>query len=100
MTEDTQILVQFARHNPFLLLGWVLGFSLIGMAGVLHFYMLRKLVASGYKVQILNGLIWRLPAAYRKGRNEGQNWPSWPEYLVWPCVIAGIVLLIATLSQP
>jgi hypothetical protein len=41
---------------------------------------------------------WGLPAEYLRIRKR-RGWSPWPVYLMWPCLISGIVLLIVGVSR-
>lgn len=83
------------QHDPLA----VLGFSLIAAFSVLFIHIQFKMREIGYKTYPLfaRPWDWGLPNQYLKVRAK-YNWSPWPVYLMWPCLIAGIVALILGLN--
>ena len=96
MQYDFRSLIEFARHDPLA----ILGFGLVGGFAVVLFHIQSRMNSAGFKINFFGGLVsnWRLPAEYLKARKQ-HHWPAWPAYLVWPCLIAGIVLLVIGLFR-
>jgi len=85
------MLLEMARHDP----AAVLGFLLLGAYSILFIHIQFKMRDAGYDAY---PLLWRpkdwgLPFEYLKIRAK-HGWSPWPAYLVWPCLIAGVILLV------
>jgi hypothetical protein len=85
-----------ARHDP----AAILGFLLIGAFAVLFFRVQSKMQKAGYKTYevFVSSRKWGLPADYLRIRKQ-QGWSPWPVYLMWPCLLAGITLLVVGLLR-
>jgi hypothetical protein len=85
-----------ARHDPLV----ILGFLLIGAFSVLFVHIQFKMREAGYRTYPLvsRPSDWRLPAEYLRIAKK-RGWSPWPVYLMWPCLIVGIVLLIVGVSR-
>ena len=59
-----------------------------------------KMQKVGYKAYdvFLSPPKWRLPAEYLRILKQW-GWSPWPAYSIWPCLLAGIVLLIVSVSR-
>ncbi len=80
-----------AEHDPLV----ILGFLLIGAFVVFFFHVqfkMRETGLSAYAV-FVSSQKFSLPTEYLKIRKQ-RGWSPWPAYLVWPCLLAGIVLLV------
>jgi len=78
------------KHDPVA----VAGFLLIGGFAVLWFHIQLKMVRAGYKTSgqvLLFG--WDTPMQYLKVRSR-HDWSPWPAYLLWPCLLAGVIGLV------
>jgi hypothetical protein len=91
--------VLMIRHDPMV----VIGFILIGASAVLVFRLHRRLLEVGHDtshqfLRIPNTAVWTVPYTYLKARSK-HGWSAWPAYLLWLCVVSGIILLIAGLFR-
>lgn len=97
--EQIRTIVYFTRHDP----AAVIGLLLIGGAGVLFAHIFLNMVRIGYKLPNtffgIKNLVWTLPAAYLRMCSHEKQWSPWPAYLIWPCGIVGIVLLVIGLFR-
>jgi hypothetical protein len=92
---EIQAISYMARHDP----AAIAGFLLIGSASVLFIHIQLKMIRAGYKTSysffgkliVENG--WDTPAKYMKVR-ANHGWSPWPVYLVFPCLLLGIGLLV------
>lgn len=79
------------RHDP----AAILGFSLIGCFAVLYYHVQIKMLRAGYITSYdfspYRG--WAAPFRYLKVRAK-HDWSPWPAYLLFPCLIAGVALLV------
>jgi hypothetical protein len=84
------------RHDP----AAVLGFVLIGVSGVFLLHIQFKMREVGWKTNPVfsRPQDWGWPVEYLKIRKK-HGWSAWAAYLVWPCLIAGIVLLVFGLTR-
>ena len=81
----------------------VMGFILIGSSAVLTFRLHRKLLEIGQdtsyqSISIPIAAVWMVPRTYLKARSKCR-WSAWPAYLMWLCVVSGIMLSVAGLFQ-
>jgi hypothetical protein len=85
-----------ARHDPAAILGFVLIFAF----GALFFHVQFKMQKAGYKAYevFVSSREWGLPAEYLRIRKQ-RGWSPCPIYLMWPCLLAGIVLLVVGLLR-
>lgn len=85
-----------ARPDP----AAILGFLPIGAFAVLFFHVQLKMQKVGYKAYdvFVSSRKGRLPAEYLRIRKQW-GWSLWPAYLIWPCLFAGIVVLIVGVSR-
>jgi hypothetical protein len=76
----------------------VLGFARIDLFSVLFVHVQFKMRGIGYKTYPAFAIPsdWALPAKYLRVRKQ-YGWSPWPVYLLWPCLIAGVVCLIVGL---
>ncbi len=79
------------RHDP----AAVLGFAFLGASGVLFIHIQLKMREAGYRTYpgVHGRNDYRLPFEYLRIRAKC-GWSAWPAYLVWPCAVAGIILLV------
>jgi len=74
-----------AIRDPVLLLGVFLILSWAGLSYLIEFRMRRA--GYGYNP-------FKFPRAFKYASVRGKHgWSPWPAYLVWPCLLGGIVLL-------
>jgi hypothetical protein len=93
--NNFQSIVYMAQHDPAV----IAGLLLIGGAGVLFIHIQLKMIRAGYKTSYaffgkplsMNG--WDMPVQYLKLRAK-HDWSPWPAYLLVPCVVLGIVVLV------
>jgi len=80
-----------ARHDPLV----ILGFLLIGAFAVLFFHVQFKMREAGWSAYtvFVSPQKLSLPIEYLKIRKQ-RGWSPWPAYLILPCLLAGIVLLV------
>jgi hypothetical protein len=80
------------RHNPAPGFGFVLLFTF----AVLFAHIQFKIREVGYQTypMFARPRDCGLPMEYLKVRAK-YGWSPWPAYLVWPCLAAGIILLVA-----
>jgi hypothetical protein len=92
--------VYMAKHDP----AGLAGFLLIGGAGVLLAHIQFMMVRTGYKTSAAYlvkpwGANGRGTASeYLKVRAR-HDWSPWPAYLLGPCVILGVALLVLGLFR-
>jgi hypothetical protein len=79
-------IANMARHDPAV----IVGLLFIAGAAVLYFHIQLKLVRAEYPMRANP---WETPRQYLKARAK-HGWPSWPAYLLGPCVLFGIALLV------
>jgi hypothetical protein len=96
LQENLRAIVEMARHDPMALLG----FLLIGAFAVLFFRVQFKMQKAGYKTYdvFVSSRKYGMPTEYLRIRKQ-HGWSPWPAYLLWPCLLAGIALLIAGLLR-
>ncbi|HXQ24859.1 MAG TPA: hypothetical protein VN822_00485 [Candidatus Acidoferrales bacterium] len=96
MQESAHALFDMAMHDPLA----IFGLLLIGAFVVLFTHIQFKMRGIGYKTYPLfaRGYDWTLPAEYLKVRRK-QGWSPWPAYAMWPCLVLGIVALVAGLFR-
>jgi hypothetical protein len=72
----------------------VLGFVFLGIFAALLVHLQFKMREIGYRTTPLftQPSDWRLPAKYLSVCRQ-PGWLPWPAYALWPCLIAGILLL-------
>jgi hypothetical protein len=100
MQNEIQAVSYVAKHDPAVVAGLVL----IGSSSVLFIHIQLKMIRAGYRTSYLffgkplswNG--WDTPAKYLKVRDK-HDWSPWPVYLVGPCLLAGIALLVFGFSR-
>jgi hypothetical protein len=94
MRENVNTVLYIVRHNPLLLLG----LGLVAVFLLLLAYIKFKLKDSGYGTAPLffHPRDWELPADYLQVQSK-HGWSPWPVYLIWPCLVAGVVSLVAGL---
>ncbi len=89
MQNSLQQVVYMAKHDPAV----IVGFLLIGSASAMFMHIQFKMIRAGYKTSWgklpANG--WDTPFAYLRVRSK-HGWSPWPAYLLWPCMIVGIVI--------
>ena len=85
MLKNVNLIV---RHNSFLLLGS----GLVVVFFLLLAYIKFKLKHSGCATAPLffHPRDWELPANYLQGESK-HGWSPWPEFLIWPCLVAGVL---------
>jgi hypothetical protein len=73
----------------------ILGFVLVGTFTVLFVHVQIKMREIGHTTYLLftSPSDWMLPARYLKVRKQ-RGWSPWPVYLMWPCLIGGLVLIV------
>ena len=96
MRENVNIILYVVRHNLLLLSG--LGLDAVFL--LLLAYIKSKLKDSGYGTApfFFHPGDWELPADYRAVQSK-HGWSPWPEYLIWPCLVAGVVSLLVGLFR-
>jgi hypothetical protein len=94
MRDNLRILAEMTRHDPRV----VMGFLLIGTFSVLFVHIQFKMRSVGYKTypMVSRPSDWGLPAEYLKIRSRN-GWPPWPVYLLLPCLLLGITALVTGL---
>ncbi|MGH9688644.1 MAG: hypothetical protein ACRD5K_16290 [Candidatus Acidiferrales bacterium] len=91
---DWHVIVYVMRHDPLP----VLGFLFLGASAVLFFHIQSAMAKAGHKVHFQGFILdIGLPGEYLKTRTR-HGWAAWPAYVVWPCLILGILLLIGGLA--
>lgn len=95
MREIVHTLLYMARQDPLAVLGLVL----CGAYGVLFFHLELQLRRNGYNTKFGHAeSMWWLPKEYLKlGGKHG--WSRWPAYLLWPCLLFGILFLVIGLFR-
>ncbi|HTZ74517.1 MAG TPA: hypothetical protein VMB47_11395 [Candidatus Aquilonibacter sp.] len=96
MGDNLRILLYMARHDPMV----VIGFLLIGTFSILFAHIQFKMRSVGYKTYPLvsRPSDWGLPAEYLKIRSRN-GWSPWPVYLLWPSIVLGLVSLAVGLFR-
>ncbi|HXX45268.1 MAG TPA: hypothetical protein VEJ38_11090 [Candidatus Acidoferrales bacterium] len=95
MQDRLRDVIDFAKHDPAAVAGWIL----VGASSVLFFHMHLRLIRAGYKTSFsffgkpLSWNGWDALPQYLKVRTR-HGWSLWPVYLIVPCLLTGIVLLI------
>jgi hypothetical protein len=91
MRENLHILVEMARHDPAV----IMGFLLIGTFAVLFIHIELKMREVGYKPNPFTrpSEYHALPFEYLRIRVK-HGWSPWPAYLIWPCLAFGVALLV------
>ena len=89
--RNINIILYIVRHN-------LLSLSGLGLVAVFCYllaYIKFKLKDSGYAngSSFFHPRDWELPADYREVQSK-HGWSPWPEFLIWPCLVAGIVILL------
>jgi len=94
MREYINAALYIGRHNSLLLLGLVAVFLLLLV------YIKSTLKGSGYRTAPLffRPRDWELSADYREIQSK-HGWSPWPEFLIWPCLVAGVVSLLIGLLR-
>jgi hypothetical protein len=93
--ESVQTVVAAAKQYP----TPISGLLFIGISAILFFHIQLMMTRAGYKTSYAffknpwttNG--WDTPTEYLKIRAK-HGWSPWPAYLVFPCMLAGIGLLV------
>ena len=96
MRENANTVFYIVRSNLFFLLG----LGLVAVFLLLLAYIKFKLKHSGYGTAPLffHPRDWELPADYRAVQSK-QGWSPWPEFLIWPCLVAGVAILLIGLLR-
>jgi hypothetical protein len=96
MRENVNIVLYVVRHNLLLLSG----LGLVAVFLLLLAHIKSKLKDSGYGTAsfFFHPGDWELPADYRAVQSK-HGWSPWPEYLIWPCLVAGVVSLLVGLFR-
>jgi hypothetical protein len=91
MGENLHMVLEVARHDPAL----VLGFLLVALYAALFIHIELKMREAGYKPNPFTHAIeyHGLPLEYLRIRQK-YGWSPWPAYLTWPCLVTGCVLVI------
>lgn len=93
MQSDLHLLWFALRHYPLA----VLGFALIGTSSCLFFHIKYTMHKAGHNVNLWSRHVdLALPMRYLRERSR-RNWSPWPAYLALPCLIGGLILLVAGL---
>ncbi len=94
MRENANTVFYIVRNNLFFLLG----LGLVAVFLLLLAYIKFKLKDSGYGTASLffHPRDWELPANYLRVQSK-HGWSPWPVYLIWPCLVAGVVSLLVGL---
>jgi hypothetical protein len=95
MQNEIQAVSYMAKHDPAV----IIGLLLIVCSNALFIHIQLKMVRAGYQTSYtffrsssrLNG--WDTPGQYLKVRAK-HDWSPWPVYLLFPCTIAAIGLLV------
>jgi hypothetical protein len=69
------------------------GIFLLACFAIIHYYLYLRLRDTGYSRHILKFLLVEIPVDYLRLRMK-YGWSPWPVYLMWPALIAGIVLIV------
>ncbi len=92
---EWHVIAYVVRHDPLP----VLGFALIGVGSVMWWHLQLVMTRAGYKTRMFqqfpNDI--GLPVQYLKVRS-GHGWSPWPAYLIWPCLVLGILFLVGGLA--
>jgi hypothetical protein len=96
MRESVHAVLYMARHDPLA----ILGLLLVCTFAVLFTHVQFKMRAVGYKTYpaFARPYDWTLPAEYLKVRSK-HGWSPWPVYLMWPCLVVGIIILVIGLFR-
>jgi hypothetical protein len=91
---DLRTISYVIRHDPLS----VLGFVFLGAFAVLFFRIQSAMAKAGHKVHFQGFILdSSIPGEYLKARTR-YGWAAWPAYVVWPCLLAGILLLAGGLA--
>ena len=93
--DNLRMIAEMFHHDPAV----ILGFVFIVIQGVLFVHIQLKMTRAGYKTSYSffgkpfswNG--WDTPFEYLRVRAK-HGWSPWPAYLIWPCLIVGVALLV------
>jgi hypothetical protein len=96
MNENLKAVLYMLRHDPTV----VAGFALVGVAGFLFFHVLLQMDRVGLRSNafFVPSKNWVVPAQYLKVRKK-YGWSAWPVYLLWPCLVGGVVCLVVGLFR-
>jgi hypothetical protein len=95
MQNEVQAISYVAKHDP----AAIAGLLLIGCSSVLFIHIQLKLIRAGYKTsytffrRAFTANDWGTPSQYLKVRAK-HSWSPWPAYLLIPCTVTGIGLLL------
>ncbi len=94
--NNFQPFVYMARHDPAI----IAGLMLIGGAVVLYTHIQLQMIRAGYKTSyaylkrpVLASNNWLTLVQYLKVRAK-HGWSPWPVYLLGPCFVLGIIVLL------
>jgi len=91
LRENWRAIVEMTRHDPLV----ILGFLLIGAFVVLFFHVQFKMQEAGHKAYdvFVSSRKYAMPTEYLRIRKQ-HGWSPWPAYLIWPCLLLGIAVLV------
>jgi hypothetical protein len=69
------------------------GIFFLAASAILHYYIYLRLRDAGHNKDIANFLLVEVPVDYWRLRAK-YEWSPWPAILVWPALIAGLVLFV------
>lgn len=96
MRETINSIVYVLRHDP--LLAW--GLWLIAASLQLVSHIKYKMMDLGYQSvhPFPHPGDWELPTHYLEICSK-YGWSSWPVYVMWPCLVVGVVTLLIGLFR-
>ena len=91
MRQSLHLISEVLRDDP----GLALGLALVASAVALFIYIELRMRDIGYKPSPFTKPIkyHNLPFEYLRVRAR-RGWSPWPAYLIWPCLIVGLLLLV------
>jgi hypothetical protein len=96
MRENINTIAYILRHDPLLTWGlWLVAASLQLVIHIKH-----KLKDLGYQSihPFPHPADWELATHYLEVRSN-YGWSPWPVYLMWPCLVVGVVTLLIGLFR-
>jgi hypothetical protein len=74
------------------------GVACLACFAIIHYYLYLRLRDTGYNKSIFDFLLVEVPVDYLRLRTK-YGWSPWPAYLLWPALVAGLVLFVIGVSK-
>jgi hypothetical protein len=91
---DYRTIVDMVQRDPLV----VFGFLVCGLAGLLYFRMLRRLLGAGAHIHSILAVAFTVPIAYLRNCSRFGWSPSLP-YATWATLSVGIAMLVVGLFR-